>query len=205
MYQCIICREDKPVDEFVDRGTVKVCLACMEEHQFEPEDLGVFREHLGADSVPAQEGAPGQAAPSQATAAELDQLPHAVATETQVACPNPQCPETFEINPWFYGSVAECPKCGSRFVIEAPDTSSAWKEALPPGDPARTTQSNIKKGLRSRDELPAALDMSISPARNKMIRCPKCHTAFPASPDVYGATVQCSECDCEFKVDPLPK
>jgi hypothetical protein len=137
MPQCLICRLHKPDSQFPDPLTAPVCQPCMDEHSLQVDDLQVFREHAAATGDDPRHAwiAPRAAAQAPLPADALE----AEATDKAVTCPNADCGESFEINPWFYGSLAECPTCGQSFIIRPPGTLAArWLESLPADHPART-------------------------------------------------------------------
>ena len=59
---------------------------------------------------------------------------YSIASENDIGCP--KCQERFEISAEFYEQVAECPDCGSEFVIKPPGTPPYQAPAAAPAAPA---------------------------------------------------------------------
>ncbi|MCH2174550.1 MAG: hypothetical protein MK193_02355 [Lentisphaeria bacterium] len=66
------------------------------------------------------------------TSTQVSHLPHAVATATDVKCPNSNCSSEFEVTPQLYGAVAECPECAMMFVIKPPGSAVGTTPAPAP-------------------------------------------------------------------------
>ena len=201
MPQCLICHLNRPDSQFPDPHTAPVCQPCMEEHSLQVDDLQVLREHAAAT---------GDSNPRHVWIAPQDQkrppVPEgaleAEATEKAVTCPNPDCGESFEINPWFYESLAECPTCGQNFVIRPPGALAArWLDSLPKDHPARAT-ANANRDLRSSAELPPPMEVPMARARDGVVICPDCRVTYEVGPETAGTMVQCEKCHCEFRVMP---
>ena len=123
----------------------------------------------------------------------------AEASEKDVCCPNPECDGRFEINPWFYDTVAQCPVCNVDFIIRPPKAAESPLDKLPPGHPARRRR---KAGVRSSAELPPALEMPDPPlmtrAKRETVRCPLCNRELPVTDK---KEVECLACGCIFPAD----
>ena len=151
--------------------------------------------------------------------APAPQMPSAEATiDNNITCPNSACGGSFEINPWFYDTVAECPNCGLEFIIrppaeavepekkkKEPKKDASYLSALPADHPARHMGAKKKKkkkpkqdGVRCSSELPPALDMGAMAAKPSITNCPECNQRVLVRPNQGDTPVLCTACKHQF-------
>lgn len=142
-------------------------------------------------------------------AEQVDGIPCAVATATDVGCP--RCGKRFKIRPEFYGAVGECKDCSCEFIVAPPSPPPVSIMGAPQaeGRPARLKLSKsmvinagTKTGTILTNEAEEVDGIPCAVATATDVGCPRCGKRFKVRPEFYGSVGECKDCSCEFIVKP---